>query len=70
MEDYKSDLLILEKNMTYKELAMEIAKFNKEQLLQDVTVFNTFDQEYFPVRYIETEEETDVLNKGHPYLAF
>jgi hypothetical protein len=41
----------------------------REKRKSDVTVFDANDGEYHPCSAIRVEEETDVLDKGHPYLT-
>lgn len=58
--------------MTYRELAEQLAHLNDEQLDSDVTVYDTNQDEYFGCYelVLRFEEETDVLDEGHPFLAF
>jgi hypothetical protein len=56
--------------MTYKELKAHIEVMDEEQLNQDVTLFDTEAEEFYPVNDIDFAPETDVLDKNHPYLTF
>ena len=56
--------------MTYKQLKSHIEVMDKEQLNQDVTLFNTETEEFYQVNDIDFIPETDVLDKNHPYLIF
>jgi hypothetical protein len=55
--------------MNWGELAHYIKDgMTREQRMSDVTVFDAKEGEYHPCPAICVEEETDVLDKGHPYL--
>jgi hypothetical protein len=56
--------------MNWGELATHIKlNMTREQRKSDVTVFDANEGEYYPCSAIGVEEETDVLDKGHPYLT-
>jgi hypothetical protein len=56
--------------MNWGELATHIQlNMTREQRKSDVTIFDSNDGEYHPCSAIRVEEETDVLDKGHPYLS-
>ena len=56
--------------MNWGELAHHIKEgMTREQRKSDVTVFDANDGEYHPCSSILVEEETDVLDKGHPFLT-
>ena len=55
--------------MNWGELAIHIQlNMTREQRKSDVTVFDGNEGEYYPCPTIRVAEETDVLDKGHPYL--
>ena len=54
--------------MTYEELKKHIEVMDKEQLQQDVTIYDTLDDEYYPVNDINLASSTDVLDINHPFL--
>ena len=53
--------------MTYRELLEELNRLSEEQANSDVTV--CCDDEFCPVKSLKFTEETDVLDKNHPYLV-
>jgi hypothetical protein len=58
--------------MTYAELLQELQKLTPEQLNQDVTVFISEQDEYYPLKgdYPFPESDCDdVLDNGHRYLV-
>ena len=59
--------------MTWQDLKDEINKFSEEQLKQDVTIFVSGVNEYYPVisdyPLVESDDTCDVLDPGHKYLV-
>ncbi len=53
--------------MTYKDLLEILSELNEEQLNMDVTVYDSIDDEFFPIDEILTAEN-DVLDKDHLYF--
>lgn len=58
------------KNMTYQELLDYLQSLSEEQKQMDVTVYSQEFDEYHGVLGVFTNEEDDVLDAQHPYLAF
>lgn len=56
--------------MTYRKLAEWISRLNENQKDCDVTAFLSGQEEYIPLESVFCEEETDVLDEGHPVLEF
>lgn len=56
--------------MTYKDLQALLAFLTPEQLMMDVTVYSAADDEYRPAGGLNITYETDVLDKGHPFIDF
>lgn len=57
--------------MTYKLLAEKISRMDEKQQNCDATVFDIFENEYFPVKdLLFAGEENDVFDENHPYLSF
>jgi hypothetical protein len=55
--------------MTYQQLMNVIFNMTPEQRKQDVTIYIRSNDEYFPMLGdVVITEETDTLDKGHPYL--
>jgi hypothetical protein len=55
--------------MTYKDLAyLILATFNEHQLECHLTIWTSKDGEYFPAELAFSDEETNVLDIGHPVL--
>jgi hypothetical protein len=52
--------------MTHRELLEKLDELSEEQLDLDVTVYDSFNQEYYPLESVEVCEEDDVLDSGHP----
>ena len=52
--------------ITYRELLEKLKTLSSEQLDSDATV--KIDDEYHAINSYREEEETDVLDKGHPFL--
>ncbi len=55
-------------NMTYRQLAREIAGMAEEQKDMSVTVFVPGIDELYPVDVISEYNNSDVLDIGHPVL--
>lgn len=57
--------------MTYKELLLEIQRFNEEQLNSDVCIYDTGTDEYYQLNVeLVFAAETDVLDIDHPIIRF
>jgi hypothetical protein len=54
--------------MRYRDLLERLSKLNAEQLDQDVTIWDSLTDEYFPCAGGATNEFADVLDEGHYYL--
>lgn len=58
--------------MTYKELKEQLDNLSEEQLNQDVTVYDSHQDEYYG-SYTDLEftpnDETDVLDPNHAYIV-
>jgi len=53
------------KNLTYRELAVKIAKMDEQELDQNVSVYVRDFDEYYPVESIKAEGDLDgVLDEG------
>jgi len=55
--------------MTYADLMQIIGNMTEEQKQMDVVVFNANSEEYSCVVAVENEDQTDVLDKEHPFLV-
>ena len=65
---------VISQHMSWSELAEQIAKLTPEQAASSVTIYCQGLDEFYPVvgdyPFVEaTEEFTDVLDPGHPYLV-
>jgi hypothetical protein len=56
--------------MTYRQLEKWIGRLDESQKDCDVTAFLSGQTEYIPLEGVFCEEESDVLDKGHPVLEF
>lgn len=56
------------KNMTYRELRDKLNTLSDEQLNQDVTVVDPYN-EFIPIWGVKFAEADDVLDLGHPFLC-
>jgi len=57
--------------MTYRKLLEIIAKFNEEQLDQDVTIYEPYEMEFYPATdVLFADENNDVLDEDHPFIQF
>lgn len=54
--------------MTYSNLLEFLNSLNQEQLEQDVTIHIVDSDEYYPILGCSFAEETDVLDKEHPFI--
>jgi hypothetical protein len=55
--------------MTYEELKNHIAVMDKDQLKQNVTLFDSADEEFCPIDDIGyADNNCDVLDTNHPFL--
>jgi hypothetical protein len=59
--------------MTYQELKEALIEFTDEQLQQDVTVYVSDNDEFYPLvdvhPLVESDDKNDVLDVGHKYLV-
>jgi len=55
--------------MTYKELLNLLSKLSDEQLMDTVTIYDDFEDEYFGVTEFGISEEDDVLHDNHFFLT-
>ena len=55
--------------MTYGELLNELSLLDTEELNQDVTIFDSNCEEFFPVKSLDKTTETDILDAGHLFLT-
>jgi len=56
--------------MTFRELKENLDSLSDEQLDCDLTVYDPNEQEFYGANLdLSTTEESDVLDKNHPYLA-
>lgn len=54
---------------TYRELLTELLLLSDAQLDCNITLFKRKSEEYYPIEILlHEEEETDVLDKGHPFF--
>ena len=58
--------------MTYKELLQQLQQLNKEQLNQDVCIYNSWEDQHIRlnVDLAFAADECDVLDAGHPVIRF
>jgi len=56
--------------MRYYDLLEKLKTLSDEQLKDDVALFDTREEEFFYVEYVEQEIEDDVLDKDAIYLVF
>lgn len=59
--------------MTWRELAQQISQMTEEQQGQHVTVFDSYEEEYFGIYHeniLFTDDVADVLDGNSPYLRF
>ena len=56
--------------MNYQELVNKLSELTAEQLVMTVTVKASIEDEYFAVHSIDTNNDTGVLDKDHPFLVF
>lgn len=56
--------------MTYRELMNLLMEMDNNTLdNMDVTVYDTYEEEYYPVRHIKFTSSEDILDINHPYLT-
>jgi hypothetical protein len=55
-------------NLTYEELAEQIARMSPEQKASNVTVFVPGVDEFYPIDVVSYITEDGVLDAGHPVL--
>jgi hypothetical protein len=55
--------------LTYKELLERLQGCSQEQLEQNVSIYISDIDEYYPVENTRIETETDVLDEGHFVLV-
>ena len=57
--------------MTYQDLLKYLHTLSPEELEQDVTIYDSYNDEFFQVRKCSrNQNETDVLDVGHVFLTF
>lgn len=56
-------------NLTYRTLKKYLDSLSDEQLDDNVTVYLSEYDEYYPVEAVYTSESDDVLHSGHVYLT-
>ena len=56
--------------MTYKELKEKLDKLTEEQLMTDVTIFDTVERQFYGGIDFGITDESDVLDAGHPYFIY
>ena len=56
--------------MTYLELMLRLSFLSREQLTQDMTVFDNAAQEFHTVRDVRLATDTDVLKKRFENIPF
>ena len=57
--------------MTYSELLVQLLQLNAEQLRQDVTVYDSYTDEHYPMKeFVYTTDAQNVLDTDHPILSF
>lgn len=57
--------------MTYSDLLVRLLQLNAEQLKQDVTVYDSYDDEcYLLKEFVYTTDAQNVLDTDHPILSF
>jgi hypothetical protein len=55
--------------MQYRDLLKNLSALTDEQLNQDVTVWQSDTDDYFPGTKLSiSDDKNDVLDPGHPYL--
>ena len=55
--------------MKYRDLKKALETLTEEQLDCDLTLYDPNEQEYYPADLkMEVTKDTDVLDKGHPFL--
>jgi hypothetical protein len=55
--------------MTYRQLIEKLGTITSERLDDNVTAFDPYAEEFIPIIETETSnEENDILDKGHFYL--
>jgi len=55
--------------ITYRELLEELKKLSEEHLDDNVTTYDMYDDEFYPVDGWGIQDEDDVLDEGHFYLT-
>ena len=57
--------------MTYSDLLVRLLQLNAEQLKQHVTVYDSDNDEHYPVdKFVYTTDAQNVLDTDHPILSF
>ena len=54
--------------MTWKELKAHIEVMDEEQINTDVIIYLERADEFLPVKSIDFTDETNVLDKNHPFI--
>jgi hypothetical protein len=55
--------------MTYKELLEKLSAMSDTELALTATVWVSDDDEFFAVRYMDNQDEDDVLDADHPFMV-
>lgn len=55
-------------SLTYMDLKNILANLSDDQLSDNVTVYDSHEDEFFPINNTEVEDEDSTLHKGHFYL--
>ena len=60
--------------MTYRQLISKLQKLDSEQLNYDVSIYDSYNEEYYPAQDFfvmhEDDEDSDVLEPGTPIIGF
>jgi len=57
--------------MTYSDLLVRLLQLNAEQLKQDVTIYDSYEDECYPLKeFVYTTDAQNVLDTDHPILSF
>ena len=57
--------------MTYSDLLVRLLQLNAEQLKQDVTIYDSCEDECYPMKeFVYTTDAQNVLDTDHPILSF
>lgn len=56
--------------MTYKELFEQMKNWDNDQLERDLTILDSFEDEFYPITNVFFAKDEDTLDEGHPYFTF